>query len=496
MTAAQLNTNYDITLEVLTPVHIGTDSNKLWMQGADFFVQDGKVYVVNQSALYQELMNIQARGNQSGLDHYMNLMTKGRFREIENYIKDEAIDLELIADNIFEYDGEIRNLATEIRPLVRTGTGVPIIPGSSIKGAIRSVLFNYLYGRLVHKPTGKKIDDLVLGRFSESVMRFIRPYDVEMPKTEVNNIELFNLYSSMSGWESNWKDKFKISAEIFSKQKATFRFNVADNLVKQIQAKSPQSLDKSVTTIFKNDNPIQFIFNLINEYTYQFLQKEIDFFEKYNQAEDTEFIIENLKNLQQQTVNNADSCVLRLAYGSGFHGITGDWRFDNHLDTVEKPEQVRKGRNTEQVRYKSRKVTGEDIDSTLMGFVKLYLPEGVPRIQFSKKAVIQPKTEKIEKEPSQQPNVNVPKGEKKVSSFKIKNFEELGKNAMIYAEVIELKRPFSKVRLLLENYPFDDIAMMSGSKKAQKQNVQVGDTVKVIVNSQTSDGKINTVKYM
>jgi CRISPR-associated protein Csm5 len=491
MSDTQLNTNYDIALEILTPVHIGTDSNKLWMKFVDFFLEDGKIYIINQNALYQELMNLQARGNQSGLDYYMDLLTKGHFDAIEKYIKEE-VDLELIAEHIFEYSGD---LPSEIRPLIRTGTGTAYIPGSSIKGAIRSVLFNYLYNRLNAKLQDRNIDRLVLGDFSNGIMRFIRPYDVEMPETEITNIDLFNLYSSMTDWKSNWKDWTPITAETFKIQqsKGTFRFNVADGLAKQIKEKAPETLFKDLKQVIKDENPIQFIFNLINEYTYEHLQKEIDFFEKYPEAEDSEFIVENLKKLQEQTINNPDSCVLRLAYGSGFHGITGDWRFDNHTETIEKPDTKnmvydQTTRQKVPARYKSRKVAGVE----LMGFVKLHLPTDAPRIAFNKKvrinqpiltnATVENKTEKA----AEKIVIEQPKTAKQI------DFKTLEQNATIYAEVLKIGKPFCEVKLLLDNYPFDFTATMSGTKKA---TIKVGDTVKVIVNSQTSEGKINTVKY-
>lgn len=491
MSATQLNTNYDIALEILTPVHIGTDSNKLLMKFVDFFLEDGKVYIINQNALYQELMTLQARGNQSGLDYYMDLLTKGRFEAIEKYIKEE-IDLDLIAERTFDYSGD---LPSEIRPLVRTGTGATYIPGSSIKGAIRSVIFNYLHNRLNIKDGGRNVDRLVLGDFSNGIMRFIRPSDVELSKTEISNIDLFNLYSSMTDWKSNWKDRFSISAETFKigQEKGIFRLGIADGLIKEIKKKAPETLFKYLHLIIEEENPIQFIFNLINEYTYEHLQKEIDFFEKYPEAEDTKFIIENLKKLQEQTINNPDSCILRMAYGSGFHGITGDWRFDNHLETIENPDNKnmvydQKTRQKVPARYKSRKVTGVE----LMGFVKLHLPKDAPRISFNEKiranSIPQIKNETATeiKNTIKIPTINP----------KIVDFKTLGQNATIYAEIVKIGKPFSDVKLLLENYDFEPTAIMSGTKAAVKKDVKVGDVVKVIVNSQTSEGQINTVKYL
>src|SRR5690606_6823933 len=131
-----------------------------------------------------------------------------------------------------------------------------------------------------------------------------------------------------------------------------------------------------------------FLFNLVNEYTNAHLRREIDFFSTYPQAEDTDLLIENLESLRQMTINNPDSCVLRLSYGSGFHGITGDWRFLTHTETIDKPDWENK-RKGEPTRYKSRKVVGQDIHTNAMGFVKITLPEGYARIQFLERPKIE-----------------------------------------------------------------------------------------------------------
>jgi hypothetical protein len=179
-----------------------------------------------------------------------------------------------------------------------------------------------------------------------------------------------------------------------------------------------------------------------------------------------------------------------LAYGSGFHGITGDWRFDNHTETIEKPDTKnmvydQTTRQKVPARYKSRKVAGVE----LMGFVKLHLPIDVPRITFNKKVrvnkpiISNTTTEKV----AEKIVIEQPKTAKQI------DFKTLGQNATIYAEVLKIGKPFCEVKLLLDNYAFDLTATMSGTKKA---TIKVGDTVQVIVNSQTSEGKINTVKYL
>ena len=69
-----------------------------------------------------------------------------------------------------------------------------------------------------------------------------------------------------------------------------------------------------------------------------------------------------------------NACLLRMSGGSGFHAITGDWRFNDHLQTIEQPDRKNmvynhKIRGKEPARYKSRRVAYPWKE--LMGFVQL-----------------------------------------------------------------------------------------------------------------------------
>jgi hypothetical protein len=70
---------------------------------------------------------------------------------------------------------------------------------------------------------------------------------------------------------------------------------------------------------------------------------------------------------------NGQSCILKMAAGSGFHSITGDWQFDDYsIDGVDTSRKISRGTLKNVKSAKSRKIAIlNDNEFTLMGFVKL-----------------------------------------------------------------------------------------------------------------------------
>jgi hypothetical protein len=110
------------------------------------------------------------------------------------------------------------------------------------------------------------------------------------------------------------------------------------------------------------------------------ISREIAFFEHYDKtddgiAEDIDEVVDNLKSLLRQAQQaDENTCFLRMSFGSGFHGITGDWRFSDHTESVQKPDNQNlvynfKTRSKEAARYKSRRLAFPSSDA--MGFVRL-----------------------------------------------------------------------------------------------------------------------------
>ena len=365
-----INESRIVKAEIITPLHVGDASEKLLKRGMDYFYLDGNLYFVKFNDLLKAASNKNVR-----MDSISNLLASNDIEGIQKYLFSTLkLDISELSYNIIENFGE--NPSNEIRPLIQTN-GKPYIPGSSIKGAIRSILFHYL--DLNNETNGislEKLENELLGNFHQSIMRFIRVSDSDtltFGDTGVFKIELFNLYAKTKNWASDWKENFKIFAECFYPEtKIQFKLSLASNLVKALENKyvSPEQLPKNIKAVF-SDNTFETLTLIINNYTRKHLELEIEFFKKFNQANDSELIIAQLENLLIHTIDNK-SCLMRMAYGSGFYGITGDWRFRDHIETIFEPDQKnwvysRTVGGKEPAHYKSRRIAGND----LLGFIKL-----------------------------------------------------------------------------------------------------------------------------
>lgn len=366
----ELNTNYRVRLRVLSPVHVGAGPDKSWQRGFDFIERGSKIYLFDRDRLLasmsEQLLNI-----------YTDTLSRGKWSDVDKLLKDN-IDLPEVAAAVFEYEG--KPIGNEIKPLIRNGIGKPYLPGSSLKGAIVSSIFHYLHKHVGPERYNKYINKDLLGDMGESIMRFIRPTDVDLNQTAICHVSLFNLYAEGSRWESDWKDGFQINLEYFTADASgEFRLTIANGLGEFFKKMEEQSrrplLPKYYKQTIKKDAPGEYLFELINACSRDHIQREIDFFTEFDQAEDTDLILKQLRQLEKMTTESPRVAVLRMSGNSGFHAITGDWRFKDHRSTVRHPDSdnmtwSQRERAKVPARYKSRKVVGVG-DELLLGFVRL-----------------------------------------------------------------------------------------------------------------------------
>lgn len=182
-----VNKKYTVQIEVITPIHVGASSEKHYIKDLDFFYdkKSHKVIFFNHNNLI----------NSAYSNAYINHLINADYQAIKNIVT---------RDNTFE--GKRIKLyndpGSNIKANIRNGlTGKPIIPGSSIKGAIRSVLFNHLRER------NERTNEAVFGSLNNGndFMRFIRISDAQFENIDIVTAKIFNLYQNQGEWQSGWK---------------------------------------------------------------------------------------------------------------------------------------------------------------------------------------------------------------------------------------------------------------------------------------------------
>lgn len=373
-------------------MHIGGAQEKHWQKGLDYSIKDGKVYFIDQNTLIKRF----------SVDKYANALARGKLNEL---LPD---DLSTVSLRAAPFSGDTREIKQHVKNL---GTGKPIIPGSSLKGAIRSVIFSYLVSRnpdLRHNTN--YIENNVFGKIQQDFMRFVQVGDIEFTHCTYLNTKIFNLISEGNQLESAWKNgqnQSRFSADRFTTGYECIDTNqfasvsVAFDLEGYKQAlergiiKPPQG----ASSLF-NENFAQNLWQIIQTYGKSYFDKELAFFEKYaNQQNNAAFsydVFEGIKQFEDIIHSNEGVC-LRIAAGSGFHSITGDWQHEDHLvDEVRQMGRRTRGFRNKKVSAKSRKLgfvaNGEAYEFYPMGYVQFvdneyYESNWAPKIQEKQEQV-------------------------------------------------------------------------------------------------------------
>ena len=368
-------------IRIVTPVHIGGPQEKHLMRGLDYLVKDRNVYFLDEKKIIAK----------TGLVNYSNALANGQLTQLLN---NQQVNIEEVSNKVVSsIMGEI---GTDIKTNIKDPlTGSPIIPGSSLKGALRSVLYKYAGGNANNN------ERRVFGNISEDLFRFIIIHDIPFHSSSFINTKTFNLRNNGRQLSGGWKHSLHgQTTESFNNNGFTFPCEVIDTddigdfsiIINQKLFETVNQEQKNVVNFNRNNPNVRpkpnllktnqntnsiftqsfNLFELIKKYSKSYLEKEKAFFENYRTDKSEEIIseIERLLNL------NEKSPLIRLGLGSGFHAMTGDTLHGSHLiDNIRINGNRSRGVLLEKESSKSRKIaftgSNEDLQLFPMGFVQL-----------------------------------------------------------------------------------------------------------------------------
>jgi len=393
----RINKKYNLEIEVLTPLSIGAGAEKDWVRGVDYIVDNGILYKLNLKKMVahgipvDELTSYFASKNEVGLKSKL------------------AGKLDLVSDFMMSFPAESEN---DVKTFVKNQlSGQPVLAGSSLKGAVRSVLFQYLGGKT---KDGKEVFGSTID--GDEFMRFVKLSDAEFYHTVLVNTKIFNLLGGSSKWTGGWKHganesnsrfnqvgfntlyeclmpRQKGYASLMMAEKTLDNFGLErfyqkkldtlqNRLRKEQKEDKQRKIEKEIKEIQKmagivnkkkSAMVIENLFAIINQHSKDYLEKEKAFFIKYS-AEKSDLIVDSINALLNQIPQDNSYCLLKMSAGSGFHSITGDWQFEDDY-TIGKFDRKRANKDDLKkpgtVLPKSRKIAIWDNHFALMGFVKL-----------------------------------------------------------------------------------------------------------------------------
>ncbi len=384
-----INKKYNVTAQVLTPLSIGQGAEKDWVYGIDYLTKEDEygnlwLYHLDLSKMVTAGVDVDkmAQTFAGGNPGAVNLLVGPKLEKVSD------CKMRLPVSSVEEE----KALSNPIKTFLHNQlTNRPVLAGSSLKGALRSILFTYLVGDEEDKKRLRQELKFAQGNINLNIryfgdmtkgtdfMRFIRVGDFEFEKTGLVNTKIFNLHRVGQEWEGGWKHSGNNTTSDFDPigfntiyecllpgATAQGAIMFADTLFDQI----PQQLYfTKKRELMRGNDAIEKLCEIVKDATFDYLNKELDFFTEYWQGSNSTKIRDAINAVMDEIDNcNSNECILKMSAGSGFHSITGDWQYTDYTEASGHYLNRKQGGELP----KSRKIAVSGSKSfSLMGFIKL-----------------------------------------------------------------------------------------------------------------------------
>jgi len=327
---------YRYTLK--TPVHVGSGEK---LGQIDVILQRNQCIVIDIESLLQEL-----KDNTRALNEFAD----GRFN-ISDFLKQYQISPASVQKYAIQNPDNIKSRYINIQENIKTGMGNPIIPGSSIKGAIRTVLLWHLLQSgderkisiLIHnalnsdakkeKAAGSLIKEFFGPNPNYDFLRGLHVGDVQFQMTDMQLVEskVLNLIDpNIFGWKKMGRDGFTSSDH----KKATpiFCEALGEGATATGRLKIDDFLFENRTCVkelgfFNNKELLAKLPERCNGFAKAFINSEIEFFKNCKMQAMVKFY----SDIRNEIPEDNKAFLLHLGWGTGWKSMTGNWIDDESL---------------------------------------------------------------------------------------------------------------------------------------------------------------------
>ena len=379
MEANKIHSTYHCELKILSPLHIG--SGKKLNRGLDFLLQGSKVLILNTEKLMKEAVQ---RGSKA-LD---SLTLAIEDNDLQGWLKTNGVSVHEVAKSSYTVsDSHIREIAAHIY----TGTGIPLIPGSSIKGAFRTVLLflldkddghNLVENTLkkllkCHKINPKFADSEIISKFlgkdpKFNNMRSLLVGDfhrasgyMSLPLTYVYKLGNNKKLIRKKTYNNNYDMKiFPESLQTGSKARGQIAF---DNFLTE------NAIDKNGFESFIRNFSLEWLLHALRLKTKKTIKYELNFFQQtsHNNTDINE-VYWFYKYLSKEMVQlEENQAIFQMAWGSGWRGMTGPLLEEQDLTSQVRKKFKLAAEHTAFPFPKSRKVAITSEGARPFGWIKI-----------------------------------------------------------------------------------------------------------------------------
>lgn len=198
-----MDKNIKMNLTTLAPVFVGTDEGSDLSPVTDFIFNNGKVQLINQ----RKFELLLSKDDKLVNEFVSEIKNKSYSFNLKNFIENKLnTSIEELTKAIIEVEGLLGS--NTIKTFIST-SGKPFIPGSSIKGSIRTAI---IYNFLVEADEGKKIVEKLI----DSAKKRHKELEDLLTKKQRERLSDndFKNFKSLESYKSNEKEFSKTYNEL------------------------------------------------------------------------------------------------------------------------------------------------------------------------------------------------------------------------------------------------------------------------------------------
>lgn len=361
---------YNIEVETITPLHIGDGqvvNHTEWTN----FRDDGYNYV----AIVDPEKILKIIGTER-VGQWVNTIDEGK--SVADFMSRCASNTrpnQYAKRIIFIPQGQMKDTDT-LKTCIHDGCGHAYLPGSSTKGALRTVVFSQLAPKKITKDmldkderrvkstAARPIEDNIFGKKTSDIFKYVRVGDAIFEEECEIAIKESNLNIRPS-YDNLMDNRMEQWVEVVEDaRKATLRLQL------DVEGISHCRNNDIVKILSSPEN----LFKLVNKHTIGLLEDEVEIWkeeQKYKSGA-TQYL-DNIEELIGKVKGcHGNSCLLRIGHGSGWRFTTGAWAEDFNDDDWDRLVESARPKNYKyrgMMFPKSRRI--EKYHQSLMGFVKL-----------------------------------------------------------------------------------------------------------------------------
>lgn len=382
----------NIKIRNLTQIHIG--SGETLQKDTDFIVRgtgdNSYIFVIDPDKVGRIIGS-----DRRVLNQWIASIEKGDTNSFFDLFLKGTQPADYSKRRITNYSGSYEGMT--LKECIHDGMGRPYIPGSSLKGAIRTAIMSFIAANTpdatkeaivsaLSVKRGKYFDafgnkhnsaeNYFLGDTpNESLTRFIRVGDAFYGKeTEiaVTQVSLNQRPSKDSLIDTSSKQPVEA---IGADEKSTLSLVIDKDKFDAVYGKRGESINgrelKGMRKLPDECSSIPALFHLINEHTRRLVESEIKYWEELPGYAGAEDYIESMKDVMDDIRSCKEGeCVLRVGQASGWRFITGAWTesLENFYTFV---VPLARHNASKYINFDFPKTRRIDDQSYLFGFVKL-----------------------------------------------------------------------------------------------------------------------------